>query len=575
MKHVPKQMHKGKRRLAILKQHLEHLSVTIGERHLGSKGEERAKEYIAASFKALGYETLLEPFAVPGWRYGKYRIRIGGEPIPCFPCYFSPGGEVSAPLRTLFPQEPGFEMPDLSGVVAFVGNFQFLNVHETNALATRIEAAGALALIINSPYNDTVSTKIIRNPKLCSMPVFTVSLRTALRLAAAEGETIQLSLEAEKFEHTSHNVVARYIPKGKPRGKIVVGGHYDTAPGIPGAADNASGTALTLYLAEVLKDSLGPYAVDFVAFGGEEFVHDETVDPGIPGYGTGGYAYVRDHAFELDQIIAMLNLDDIGTYLSHPEARVGRSARLKDIIREESVEARIRPIPYGGGSDNGIFNKHGIPTVWFFDGGADTGIRHFPLHSPQDDINLIHWEHFSRIAGDLERIVQRVANEGLAAYPSGVISPLEPADIDAAAELVRTLWTMGIASLREKHYHRIIGTPWQDQIECSVREYLSQDGVEAFKMTVDGRFAGFLGFRADGKTRIGEVGYNAVHPDFVGRGLGRELLDAALAELASHGMEQAEVVTGMDPGHAPARAMYLGAGFKPMQTLTRYTLPLK
>lgn len=560
-----------------LRQHLEHLAGTIGERHLGSEGEERAKEYIAEHFRGLGYTTVLEPFAVPGWRYGNFGLTVNGESLPSFPCYFSPGGAATAPLQEINPQAPGFQMPDLSGRIAFVGNYQFGNVHETNALALWVEEAGAAALIINSPYNDTFSTKIIRNPKVQAMPVFTVSLRTALTLAAAAAEnaTADIFLEAERFEHTSHNVVARYVPPGSAAGKIVIGGHFDTAPGIAGAADNGTGTVLTLHLAERLKDSLGALAVDFVAFGGEEYVDDATVDPGVPGYGTGGFAYAQIHAGEMQDIQAMLNLDDIGTYLGEPVAHVGRSARLRQIIRDESTEANIPPVPYTGGGDNGIFNKHGIPTVWFFDTGPTSGVRHFPLHSPQDDLHLIDWRRFARIARDVERIALRVVTEGVGDAPDqAAISRLKETDKSEVVALVRSVWSMGIAATRERLYGRTIGSPWRDQIEKAVLDYLAEPGVEALCVRWDGRFAGFIGFRADPQTQIGEIGYNAVAPEFSGRGLGSRLLDAALAGLKLKGMERAEVVTGLDPGHAPARKMYEAAGFRPLQSLTRYTTPL-
>jgi aminopeptidase YwaD len=547
-----------------LRRHLEVLGVAIGERHLGSEGEARTIDYLQEQFAAAGYETVLEPFAVPGWRYGDYHMRWdSGEAIACFPCYYSPGGKVHAPLVVVDPTAPDFRMPDLKGRVALVGNFDFQRIGSTNALAVEFERAGAEALVFNSPYNDTYSTKVIRNPGLQRMPVFTVSLRTALRMAAREGENVYLGLQASRFTHTTCNVVGRYVPRGRCEGKMVIGGHYDTAPGIPGAADNGTGTALTLHLASRLRDRLGSYAVDFVAFGAEEYA------------AMGGKHYVALHAGELDSIRVMLNLDDIGTLLGRPEARIGHSSSLRSLVRRHTRASGIRITPFRGGSDNAAFHRLGIPNVWFYDGGSDTGIRHFPLHSPQDAIGLIDWKRFAAIAADLEGLCATLLTEGLAPDPPAEIKDFEPGDLAAATELARQVWTMGLACTRERSYGRRCGAAWQDRIEASVREYFQNPGVRGLKVCVQGEFAGFLGYQPEQELTIGTIGYNAVNPRFAGRGLAKALLQEALLRLRGLGIDRVEVLTGLDEGHAAARAVYESAGFVPLQSSIRYTLDLR
>lgn len=51
---------------------------------------------------------------------------------------------------------------------------------------------------------------------------------------------------------------------------LVVGAHYDTAPGTPGADDNASGVAALLELARRFKGKTGAVEIRFVAYGTEE-----------------------------------------------------------------------------------------------------------------------------------------------------------------------------------------------------------------------------------------------------------------------------------------------------------------
>jgi ribosomal protein S18 acetylase RimI-like enzyme len=56
----------------------------------------------------------------------------------------------------------------------------------------------------------------------------------------------------------------------------------------------------------------------------------------------------------------------------------------------------------------------------------------------------------------------------------------------------------------------------------------------------------------------------AVHPDYQNQGIGTELNLFALAEMKKQGMIVAQVETGGDPSHAPARKSYEKAGYAPL-----------
>ncbi|NVB84845.1 MAG: M20/M25/M40 family metallo-hydrolase, partial [Kofleriaceae bacterium] len=72
------------------------------------------------------------------------------------------------------------------------------------------------------------------------------------------GELAALGITAEKWDYTSGtrsgaNVIAT-LPGSDPGPAILVGAHFDSVPAGPGAADNATGTALVLATARHLKD---------------------------------------------------------------------------------------------------------------------------------------------------------------------------------------------------------------------------------------------------------------------------------------------------------------------------------
>jgi alkaline phosphatase isozyme conversion protein len=66
----------------------------------------------------------------------------------------------------------------------------------------------------------------------------------------------------------SANVMA--VKAGDSTKEIVVGAHYDAVEDAQGADDNASGVAVMLETAQMLKDRQTPYTIRFIAFGAEE-----------------------------------------------------------------------------------------------------------------------------------------------------------------------------------------------------------------------------------------------------------------------------------------------------------------
>jgi len=72
---------------------------------------------------------------------------------------------------------------------------------------------------------------------------------------------------------------------------------------------------------------------------------------------------------------------------------------------------------------------------------------------------------------------------------------------------------------------------------------------------------GFVSWKNDPATKIGEITLNAVYPDYGGKGIGTALYQHALAALKAADMQLATVGTGCDPSHEPARRAYEKAGF--------------
>lgn len=106
---------------------------------------------------------------------------------------------------------------------------------------------------------------------------------------------------------TVENLEASLPGASADAGIVVIGAHYDSALGTPGADDNASGVAGLLELARMLRDDRPRSTVRFVFFVNEEppFFQDEAM---------GSLVYARRCQERGERVDAMLSLEMIGYY---------------------------------------------------------------------------------------------------------------------------------------------------------------------------------------------------------------------------------------------------------------------
>ena len=108
-----------------------------------------------------------------------------------------------------------------------------------------------------------------------------------------------------------------------------------------------------------------------------------------------------------------------------------------------------------------------------------------------------------------------------------------------------------------------------DSAEWSQGEYLDTICARGSDRTVfvverDGAVIAFYSLALDAETKVGEIDLNAVDPAHQGDGVGTAMYDDALARMKAAGMKVANVATGADDSHAPARRAYEKAGFGPV-----------
>jgi GNAT superfamily N-acetyltransferase len=101
----------------------------------------------------------------------------------------------------------------------------------------------------------------------------------------------------------------------------------------------------------------------------------------------------------------------------------------------------------------------------------------------------------------------------------------------------------------------------QAQAEYLASLFLPSSGWELYVAELGGLVVGFVSIQLNRETSMGEIGLNAVHPDFAGAGIGTAMYEAMLERMRETGMRVATVSTGGDSSHAPARRAYQKAGF--------------
>lgn len=113
---------------------------------------------------------------------------------------------------------------------------------------------------------------------------------------------------------TCANLEVECPGRGRPAELILVGAHYDTVEGSPGADDNASGVAAMLEIARLLRGWHLGCTVRCVAFVNEEapFFHSRAM---------GSAVYARAARARGDDIKIMLSLEMVGYFSSGPRSQ--------------------------------------------------------------------------------------------------------------------------------------------------------------------------------------------------------------------------------------------------------------
>jgi hypothetical protein len=248
-----------------------------------------------------------------------------------------------------------------------------------------------------------------------------------------ESELRQRGYEVRRQEYELRGVSYRNLEvelrgASRPDEIIIVGAHYDSVPGSPGADDNASGVAGMLALARIFAKSTPAKTVRFVAFVNEE-------PPQFLDESMGSLVYARRSAERREKIVAMLSLESIGYYrdehgsqqyphplsLFYPSradfiafvSNLGSRPLLQRALTAFRAQATIpseggalpEALPGVSWSDQWAFWKHGWPALMI----TDTALFRNPhYHAPSDTPETIDYDRLTRVVDGLVEVVQEL-----------------------------------------------------------------------------------------------------------------------------------------------------------------------
>ena len=360
-----------------LERHMDELCIRIGTRHTGSAGEKAAADYLENVFREYGYEPRREEYPTVGWEYEDFQFINLTEkrPVPdAVACFFSHPVDLEGKLFWLTSADVEHlkDFP-VQGRICMVEAWSAQsNVMGRNQIAEILDALGAAAAVFISNFHTSFapSSKIERSPFLRKMGVCAVAQEGAFDLARHKNDTYRLVIKARCFENRSCNVVATRPGTGRIG---VFGGHYDTAPLTQGAGDNATGAAIILELARLLKDEPSGMRLDFAEFSAEEYI-PKFLPPGSEDY-------VKRHGAE--NIKWLMNFDDFGLLIGSPLVRVGLPEKLPALVSPRYPV--IKADAYNG--DDKSFCTAGIPAVWYYDSNPFN-----QLHTACDTLDTIDFD---------------------------------------------------------------------------------------------------------------------------------------------------------------------------------------
>ncbi len=417
--------------------HIRFLSCDIGSRAMGSVGDKRARDYICAVFKDQGYDSKKQEFDVESVSLGYYKVEITepllGE-IPSYPILSSPDtpeGGLSGELVFV----EGSQQPQIGAhiedkiVLWFCPSRSSFNWESLFRYNPR-------AVLAIWPNRGSRPKHYFRHNSLSighTAPSFWITCEDGLNLLQKGAKRACLHLHTEHNPSTTSNIIAEVKGDSRPEQFVVLGAHYDTAPDVAGALDNASGVGVLLELARLFARKGSRRSLRFVAWGGEEagligstyYINElKRKEEGVS-----DRALAECDKDELARHLFYVNLDTVGMPLGYNSCYVLGPPKITMAMKALSQELEIpcHVKEEVDTSDHLPFASVGIPNVSLVREGPGLEC----IHTSEDSIEMIDLSQLRLVGVFVEALLHRV----LAGAPNYSFARQVPPEIARKIEM--------------------------------------------------------------------------------------------------------------------------------------------
>jgi len=247
-------------------------------------------------------------------------------------------------------------------------------------------------------------------------------------------ETMGYKIERQTFEVSEvkcHNLIAEIKGKDNPAEIVLIGAHYDSARGTPGANDNGTGVAALLEIARQMQGKQFSRTIRFVSFANEEppyFQRDGQM---------GSWVYAKACRANKDNLKVVLSLETMGYFTDEPNSQkyppllaamypstgnfigivsdiksrpllIEVATRLKKNCKVDVQSASLPGDLQGvGWSDHWSFWQEGYAGVMV----TDTALFRYPhYHEPTDTVDKIEFVRYAQVVDGLAKTISEFAD---------------------------------------------------------------------------------------------------------------------------------------------------------------------
>ena len=158
-----------------------------------------------------------------------------------------------------------------------------------------------------------------------------------------------------------------------------------------------------------------------------------------------------------------------------------------------------------------------------------------------------------------------------------MVRPFRDTDLPLLVDIGNRAWQGIYTMFRETYGDELFAllVPEPDTAKGEqIRSHATKHPEWVFVCEEAGQIVGFVTFSLDRARGIGAIGNNARDPRCCLKGIGQQMYAAVLEYFKENGMRYAQVHTGLDAAHAPARRAYERAGFNVQHQDVNYYLKL-